>query len=296
MTKKIFFFALMLGTSVSTAFAKVNVVATLPWIGSIAREIGRDQVSVNVLVKPNQDAHYVEAKPSMILAASKADVVMYNGLDLEVGYLPLIVTQSRNSKIQPGQRGNLDCSRYIDPIERPHGEIDRSMGDVHPFGNPHYHFSPRRVLAVAEGMAGVLSDLDPSHAAAYKSNQSVFREKVQARQKAWGALTIRGKRFVAYHKIFEYLADDFGFTITGYVEPKPGIPPSAGYIERLIEKTRESRPNGILTTSIYGRKEVDFLAQKTGVRGVVLPHDVGATPGAKDWFSFMDEALSALVK
>jgi zinc/manganese transport system substrate-binding protein len=296
MTKKIFFFALMLGTSVSTAFAKVNVVATLPWIGSIAREIGRDQVSVNVLVKPNQDAHYVEAKPSMILAASKADVVMYNGLDLEVGYLPLIVTQSRNSKIQPGQRGNLDCSRSIDPIEMPHGEIDRSMGDVHPFGNPHYHFSPRRILAVAEGMAGVLSDLDPSHAAAYKSNLSAFREKVRAKQKEWSALPTQGRRFIAYHKLFEYLAADFGFTITAYVEPKPGIPPSAGHIERLIEKIRDSGPNGILTTPIYGRKEVNYLAQKTGVRGVVIPHDVGAAPGAQNWFSFMDQTLSEIVK
>ncbi len=294
--KKAFFLILMLCASIDPAFAKVNVVATLPWIGSIAREVGKDRVTVSVLVKPNQDAHYIEAKPSMILAVSKADVLMYNGLDLEVRYLPLIVTQSRHSKIQPGQRGNLDCSRFVDAIETPHGEIDRSMGDVHPFGNPHYHFSPRRVLSVAEGMAGVLSDIEPSHAEAYKANLAAFREKVHARQKAWGALPIRGKRFVAYHKIFEYLADDFGFRIEAYVEPKPGISPSAGHLEKLIELLRRTRPDGILTTSFYGRREVEFLAQKTGVKGIVVPHDIGAAEGTDDWLSFMDRVLSALSK
>ena len=145
-------------------------------------------------------------------------------------------------------------------------------------------------------MAGALSALDPSHADAYKANLAAFREKVRTKQKEWNALPTKGRRFIAYHKLFEYLAAEFRFTITAYVEPKPGIPPSAAYIEHLIETIRESRPNGILTTPIYGRKEVDFLARKTGVRGIVLPHDVGATPGARDWFSFMDQALSALVK
>ena len=145
-------------------------------------------------------------------------------------------------------------------------------------------------------MANALSTIDAAHADAYKANLATFREKVRAKQKEWSALPTKGRRFVAYHKLFEYLAADFGFTITAYVEPKPGIPPSAGYIERLIETIRATRPDGILTTPIYGRKEVDFLAQKTGVRGIVIPHDVGATPGAADWFSFMDQTLSALVK
>lgn len=296
MAKRVLFLLWTLSTLTTPASAAVKVVATLPWIGSLAREIGKDKVTVNVLVKPNEDAHHIEAKPSMILTASKADVIMYNGLDLEVGYLPLIVTQSRNSKIQPGQRGNLDCSRFVDAIETPHGEIDRSMGDVHPFGNPHYHFSPRRVLSVAEGMADALSAIDPSGAAAYKANLSGFREKVRARQKQWGALPLKGKRFIAYHKLFEYLAADFGFAIDGYVEPKPGIPPSAGYLEKLIETLRRTRPDGLLTASFYGRREVEFLAGKTGVRSIVVPHDVGAGEGTGDWISFMDRTLSAISK
>ena len=277
------------------AFAKVKVVATLPWIGSVADEIGKGQVEITTLVKPNQDPHMVEARPSMILATRKADILMYNGLDLEIGYLPVLIESSRNPNIQPGKPGNFDCSHFVTVLEKP-VSVDRSMGDVHPLGNPHYHYSPARILSVAEGMAGALSALDPSHADAYKANLSAFREKVRAKQKGWSALPTKGRRFIAYHKLFEYLAADFGFTITAYVEPKPGIPPSAAYIERLIETIRESRPNGILTTPIYGRKEVDFLAEKTGVRGIVIPHDVGATPGAKDWFSFMDQTLSALVK
>jgi len=281
--------------SAPSAFAKVKVVATLPWIGSIADEIGKERVEIAILVRPNQDPHRVEARPSMILAARKADILMYNGLDLEIGYLPVLIESSRNPGIQPGKPGNFDCSHFVTALEKL-VSVDRSMGDVHPLGNPHYHYSPARILSVAEGMAGALSVLDPSHADAYKTNLAAFREKVRAKRKEWSALPTNGRRFVAYHKLFEYLAADFGFTITAYVEPKPGIPPSAAYVERLIGTIRESRPNGILTTPIYGRKEVEFLAEKTGVRGIVIPHDVGATPGAQNWFTFMDQALSALVK
>ena len=277
------------------AFAKVKVVATLPWIGSVANEIGKGQVEVTTLVKPNQDPHMVEARPSMILATRNADILMYNGLDLEIGYLPVLIESSRNPNIQPGKPGNFDGSHFVTVLEKP-VSVDRSMGDVHPLGNPHYHYSPARILSVAEGMAGALSVLDPSHSDAYKANLSAFREKVRQKQKGWSSLSTKGRQFIAYHKLFEYLAADFGFTITAYVEPKPGIPPSASYIEHLIETIRKSRPNGILTTPIYGRKEVDFLAEKTGVRGIILPHDVGATPGANDWFSFMDQTLSELVK
>ena len=281
--------------SATPAFAKVKVVATLPWIGSVADEIGKGQVEVSTLVKPNQDPHMVEARPSMILAVRKADILMYNGLDLEIGYLPVLIESSRNPNIQPGKPGNFDGSHFVTVLEKP-VSVDRSMGDVHPLGNPHYHYSPGRILSVAEGMADALSTIDPSHANSYKANLASFREKVRAKTEGVERPSAKGKRYVAYHKYFEYLAADYGLTIVAYVEPKPGIPPSAGYIERLIETIKETRPDGILLTPYYGRREADFLTQKTGVRGIVVPHDVGATPGANDWFSFMDQALSALVK
>ena len=277
------------------AIAKVKVVATLSWIGSVANEIGKEQVEVATLVKPNQDPHMVEARPSMILATRNADILMYNGLDLEIGYLPVLIESSRNPNIQPGKPGNFDGSHFVTVLEKP-VSVDRSMGDVHPLGNPHYHYSARNILAVAEGMANALSTIDPPHADAYKANLATFREKVRAKQMEWGSLPLKGKRYVAYHKYFEYLAADYGLKIVAYVEPKPGIPPSAGYIERLIETIKETRPDGILLTPYYGRREADFLTQKTGVRSIVVPHDVGATPGAKDWFSFMDQTLSELVK
>jgi zinc/manganese transport system substrate-binding protein len=275
-------------------FAGVNVVATLPWIGSLAKELGRDRVSVTTLVKPNQDPHYVEAKPSMIRAAHKADVIMYNGLDLEVGYLSLIIRQSRNPGIQPGQKGNQDCSRFIDPIDKARGDIDRSMGDVHPLGNPHYHFSPANVLKVAEGVAEALAGLDQANAGFYRANFEAFAGKLGEKRKHWGSLPLGGKRFIAHHRLFEYMAADFGFQITGYVEPKPGIPPSAAHIERLIEDMKNSRPDGILTTGVFGMKEARALSEKTGVRVIVLPNDVGAMPGTDDWLSFMDKAVKSL--
>jgi zinc/manganese transport system substrate-binding protein len=275
------------------ALAGLNVVATLPWIGSLAREIGGDQVRVTTLVKPNQDPHLVEAKPSMILAGRKADILMYNGLDLEIGYLPLILESARNPKIVPGKPGNFDCSRFVNIIDKP-TMVDRSMGDVHPLGNPHYYFSPANVLRVAQGMTDALAELDRANADYYRQNLKAFSAKFDQKQMKWQALGLQGKKFVAYHKLFEYLAAESGFRIVGYVEPKPGIPPSAAHVESLIESMKNDRPDGILTTSYYGKKESESIGGKTGVKVILLPGDVGAMERTDDWFSFMDMVLAAL--
>jgi zinc/manganese transport system substrate-binding protein len=274
------------------ALAKVNVVATLPFIGSIAKEIGKDKLNVTTLVKPSQDPHFAEAKPSMILAARKADIIMYNGLDLEIGYLPRIIESSNNPKIQPGKIGNLDCSQFVSVIEKP-VSVDRSMGDVHPLGNPHYLFSPKNILKVAEGISKVLSELDAGNAAFYKSNLHAFRERLIAKEKQWNSRPLNGKKFVAYHRLFEYLAREFGFQIIAYVEPKPGIPPSAGYLTELVELIKRSKPNAILATEANGKKESEALGLKTGTKVIVLPHDVG-NPGAQDWFGLMDTIINSL--
>jgi zinc/manganese transport system substrate-binding protein len=282
----IFFFA-------TPAFAKFNIAATLPWIGSIANEIGQDKVHVTSFVKPNQDPHFVAAKPSMILDVRKADILMYNGMDLEIGYLPVLVESSKNPKIQPGNPGNFDCSKFIDPIEVP-TSVDRSMGDVHPQGNPHYQLSPKNILRVAEGIAGILSKTDPENAGFYMKNFSSFRKRLEEKQREWSAIPLKGKTFVAYHKFIEYLALELGFEIVGYIEPKPGIPPSASYVEKLVDMIRRSKPNAILSLSYYPQKEVKFLSEKTGVKSIIVPHDVGETEKVKDWFSLMDEVLKSL--
>jgi zinc/manganese transport system substrate-binding protein len=280
-------------TITTPAFAKLNIVATLPWIGSLANDLGKDKVNVKILVKPYQDPHQIEAKPSMILAARDADILIYNGLDLEIGYLPLIIESSRNPKIQPGQRGNLDCSQFINVIEK-HETVDRSMGDVHPLGNPHYHLSAQNIWRVARGMTQALASIDPEQASFYRANLASFEAKLTEKQKEWAKISLKGKRFVAYHRFFEYLALEFNFQIVGYVEEKPGIPPSAGYIEKLLESINKTKPDGIMTTVYYGKEEVDALAQKTGIKSIIVPHDVGSAPGVTDWFSLMDTVLKSL--
>lgn len=293
MRKLIIVFLSILLASAAHAETRLNVVTTLPWIGSLAREIGKDRVSVTTLVKPSQDPHMLEAKPSMILAARKADIIMYNGLDLEIGYLPLILESSKNPTIMPGKPGNFDCSRFVQVIDKP-ATVDRSMGDVHPLGNPHYHFSAANVLRVAEGIAAALADLDQANTDFYRAKFKTFAERLREKQKQWNSLSLKGKRFIAYHRLFEYLAADFGFQIIGYIESKPGIPPSAAHIERLIEDMKRSKPDGILTTALYGKKESEALSVKTGARVIVLPNDVGAGKGLDDWFAFMDAALNSL--
>jgi zinc/manganese transport system substrate-binding protein len=291
--RKIFLSVTLLLAFASHAFAGLNVVATLPWIGSLAREIGKDKVSVTVLVKASQDAHTIEAKPSMILAARKADIIMYDGLDLEIGYLPLIIESSKNPRIMPGRIGNFDCSQFITVLEKP-TTVDRSMGDVHPLGNPHYHFSPSRVMRVGEGMARLLADADKANAAFYLSNYKAFAERVQKKEKEWRAVPLKGKKFVAYHKYFEYLANEFGFHVIGYLEPKPGIPPSASHIEELMELMKQERPDAILVTPAIGVDESESLSEKTGVKVTVLPQDVGSLPGTDDLISFWDNVVAAL--
>lgn len=291
--KRIILAALLILLASTPVFAGTNVVATLPWIGSVAKEIGGDRINIVVLVKPGQDPHMIEAKPSMILAARKADLFLFNGLDLEIGYLPLILEGSRNPGIQPGRVGHFDCSRFVSPIEVP-VSVDRSLGDVHPLGNPHYHFSAAEILRVAGGMAGAMAALDPPGADAYRSNYARFSAKLREREKAWSAVPLRGKTFIAYHKMFEYLARDHGFRIDGYVEPKPGIPPSASHIESLIASMKTKKPDGILITSYQGRKEGSFLSEKTGVKLILMPHDVGSQKGTDDWFAFMDRVMENL--
>ena len=275
------------------ALANLNVVATLPWIGSLVMDLGKDKVKVTTLVKASQDPHYVEAKPSLIVEARRADILLFNGLDLEVGYLPILIESSRNPKIQPGTPGHFDCSQFVNPIERP-TQVDRSMGDVHPMGNPHYHFSPKNILKVAEGIAGGLARIDPVNKDIYRANLNSFVEKFQEKQKQWNGRNLRGKRFLPYHKFFEYLAVEFGFEIIEYIESKPGIPPSAGHVEKLIELMKKTKPDAILTTSYYGTKEVSFLSQNTGIKYRVVPHDVGTTEKCRDWFSLIDQALITL--
>jgi len=286
--------ALLLSLVAATpTFAGLNVVATLPWIGSLAKEIGKEKISVTTLIKPNQDPHYAEAKPSMILAGRKADILMYNGADMEIGYLPLVLQSARNPKIIPGKPGNCDCSGFVRIIDK-QTAVDRSMGDVHPLGNPHYHFSTVNILRVAEGMADAMANLDRANADAYHANFRSFGARFNEHQKKWKTINLKEKKYIAYHKLFGYLEREYGFRIVDYIEPKPGIPPSAAHIEHLIEDMKRSKPDGILVTPAHGLKEAESLAARTGVKVIILPQDVGSMKGTDDWFAFMDTVIAAM--
>jgi zinc/manganese transport system substrate-binding protein len=293
MMRKLVLTVYMILILTSPAFAGLNVVATLPWIGSLAKEIGKDRVSVTTLIKPSQDPHYAEAKPSMILSARKADVIMYNGVDLEIGYLPLILQSARNPRIVPGKPGNFDCSAHVKVIDR-QTAVDRSMGDVHPLGNPHYHFSTMNIHRVAKGMANVMASIDAPNGQLYQANYNGFAARFNEHQKKWKEVNLKGKRFIAYHRMFGYLERELGFKIIDYIEAKPGIPPSAAHIERLIEEMKREKPDGILVTPAHGVDEAKSLSAKTGVRVIIIPQDVGSMKGADEWFGFIDAVIAAL--
>lgn len=280
-------------TWTAPATAKLNIVATLPWIGSLADDLAKDKPKITTLVKPTQDPHYMEAKPSMIIDMRRADLLMFNGLELEIGYLPVLIESSRNPNIQPGTPGFFDCSQFVEVIEKP-ATVSRSMGDIHPLGNPHYLLSPKNIYRVAGGMADILATADPGNAPFYRANLAAWQNKFNEKEKDWKGYNLQGKKFIAYHKYFEYLAQEFGFQIMAYVEPKPGIPPSADWVEKLIETANRMKPDAILTTPYYGTREVSFLAQKSGVKYIVVPSEVGSTPQCKDWFSFIDQVLKLL--
>lgn len=276
----------------SPAFAAVKVVATLPWIGSLAKEIGKDKVEVTTLVKVSQDPHSIEAKPSMIAAVRRADVFMYNGLDLEVGYLPVLMESAKNPAINPGNVGNFNCSVYVTALERP-ASSSRENGDVHPLGNPHYHLSPAQIKKVVIGMGERLAKVDQANADIYRGNASRVSARIDLKTKEWQGRALKGKQFVSQHKFFEYLAAEFGFRILGYLEDKPGIPPGSAHVQTLVSSIVKQKPNAILSTSYHDQKVPQFITSKTGVKTIIVPHDVGAG-GSKDWFSLMDAVIKAL--
>ncbi|MBI5633708.1 MAG: zinc ABC transporter substrate-binding protein [Nitrospirae bacterium] len=292
-----FIYALLMLTIFSIpSFAEVNVVATLPWIGGVAKEIGKDKINVAVLVKSGQDPHFVEAKPSMIVAARNADIIMYNGLELEVGYLPLIITSSRNSKIQPGQNGNLDCSGSVNVIERAKTDLDRSMGDVHSYGNPHYHLSPDNVFKAARAIAERLSSIDGGNSDFYKSRLDIFEKGLREKMKEWDErmAPLKGKKVILYHRDMNYLMERYGIGVVGYIEPKPGIPPTPKHLQSLIETGKREGISAVLVNTYFERRSPSFVAEKNGVKMLMLPIDVLGVPEVRDYISLMDYITNTL--
>jgi zinc/manganese transport system substrate-binding protein len=251
---------------------------------------------VESLSKGYQDPHFVEPKPSLMLTLNRADLLLHVGLELEIGWLPPLVLGSRNPKIQTGEPGNLDCSQAIPVLDVPTVKIDRSMGDIHPQGNPHYWLPPVNARALAKEIAQRLEQIDPSGRAEYEKNLAAFNAKVDAKEKEWAPLVAKmnGVKVATYHKSWSYTSKWLGMTEIGYVEPKPGIPPDPEHLVRLIGVMKQEHATLLLMEDFYNRGTATLVAQKAGATLLDLPTDVGAQPGIKDWFSLVDVLLKKL--
>ena len=279
------------------AQAKVQVVTTIETFADLARRVGGDRVEVKALSHGYQDPHFVEPKPSLIITLNRADLLVHVGLELEIGWLPPLVVGSRNPRIQVGTAGNLDISQGIAVLDVPAMKVDRSLGDIHPQGNPHYWIAPDNALVSAREIATRLKELDGAGAATYDKNLSTFEAKLRDKRAAWEkeAAPLRDKKVVTYHKSWSYVSKWLGLNEIGYVEPKPGIPAPPSYVAQLIGTIRRDGVKLILMESFYARNTVELIAEKSGAKAVVLPSDVGADPSAQDYFSLVDSVLRHLL-
>lgn len=278
-----------------TASAKVNVVASIGDLGALAREVGGDKVDVKVLSAPTEDPHFVDAKPDRILMVSRADLLVFNGMELEIGWLPVLVTNSRNERVQVGGPGYLDASTLVSPKEVPLQKLDRSMGDIHPGGNPHYTKDPRNAVKVAQGIAAKLAELDPKNAAVYRANAARFEADLNARIAAWerALAPYKGTPIVTYHKSWIYFVEWAGLNEVAFIEPKPGLPPSTGHVTNLFGVIRAQKVPIILQEQWYSASTSELLAKNTGARVVKVPGMTGLSQRYADGFN---DLVVAVVK
>ena len=256
--------------------AQLKVVTSTTDLASIAKAVGGARVNVSHVSEGYQDPHFAEAKPSFLLRLRNADVFAFVGLDLEIGWMPLLVDGARNPKIRPGGTGHLDVSQAISALDVGK-RVDRSQGDVHPMGNPHYWLDPENGRKIARLFARKFSELDPRNTAVYEANRKAFEAKLNAAERDWRVdlAAIKGKPVVAFHTSWKYLAAYTGMNIVGFMEPKPGVPPSASHLAGLILQMRRTGAKTIIMEPFYSRKDADFVASKTGATVVILPPSVG---------------------
>jgi zinc/manganese transport system substrate-binding protein len=283
--------------SASPAFAKVKVVTTLQDLTSIADSVGGDRVETFALAKGYQDPHFVDAKPSFILRLSRADLLIVAGLELEIGYLPPLIDQSRNDKIHPGSAGYLDASVGCDILQQPTTQVTRAMGDVHPYGNPHYWTDPSNGLVIARSIAARLTQLDPGGKAAYEKNLAAFEAKLAEKQTEWNAkmAPYSGAKIVTFHDSWPNFAKHFKLDVVGHVEPKPGIPPSPTHTLDIINLISAQKIGVILVEPYFDLKTPKYISNKTGAAVLVFYPSVGGVPEIKDYFALFDYDINAFV-
>ena len=276
--------------SPTSATAKLYVVTTTPDLAAITREVGGDKVDVESLALGTQDAHFVDPKPSFVVKLNRADLYVKRGLDLEVGWAPVLEKGARNANLLPGGPGLVDASAGIAPLEIPGDTVSRAMGDVHPAGNPHYQLDPANATQMARSIAAGLSRIDAANRSYYEERLADFTRRIEARLAEWmqTLAPYRGVKVVTYHKSWDYFAARFGLDVIGTMEPKPGVAPSPAHLAQLITLMQAQRCTLIIKEPFYPENLTRVVAEKTGATAIVLPDAPGGAPGTDDYFSFID--------
>jgi zinc/manganese transport system substrate-binding protein len=290
--------AALLVPTLSRAQAKLNVIATTEDLASIAREVGGDRIVIDSIAKGYQDPHFVEAKPSFILKLQKADLLIVVGRDLEIGWLPPLIQQSRNGKIQVGAEGYLDASLTAQILDIPNGNITRAMGDVHPFGNPHYWTDPENGKRIAKAIADKLVRFRPSDRAVFEQRLTDFTSRLDVAEKRWLTMMApyKGTKMVTYHRSFPNFAERFGLDIVGYVEPRAGIPPTPQHTLDLINDMKRQHVTLLLVEPYFDVKTPNSIGRETGAQVLVMPPSVGGVKEVTDYFALFDYDITLLVK
>jgi zinc/manganese transport system substrate-binding protein len=272
-----------------------EVFACEPEWGALVHELAGDAVQVDVGTSALQDVHVIEAKPSLIAKVRRADLIVCSGADLEVGWLPQLIRQAGNPKVASGP-GYFLASDQITTLEKP-TSLDRSEGDIHPGGNPHFQLDPYRVMAIAKALDARLAELDPGHAAVYQQKLADFTTRWQAAIKTWEAKAapLKGRNIVVHHDSWIYLTQWLGMNQVGALEPKPGVPPTSAHLASLIATAKDSHTLAIVRAAYQDPKASEWLAERTGVPAVALPFTVGGDAGAKDLFGLFDSTIDKLL-
>jgi zinc/manganese transport system substrate-binding protein len=296
----IFSLAVFVFCSQNLKAGDLYVVTSLPSLASITQSIGGDLIEVYSITRGAQDAHYVEAKPSYMMKLHKADLLIYSGLELEIGWLPLLIQGARNDEVAVGARGNLNASLALsgeEILEKPRGEVDRSMGDVHPSGNPHYLLNPYNAIAVVDLISEKLCELDPEHKMQFQNNAAAFikilKEKVSGYEKQAAAL--KGQQVVCYHNHWSYLLDWLGIQAANYIELRPGIPPTPKHKREIIELIKQRQIKVVIISSWKEPSKAQEVAEAGGARLVILPGEAGAMEGTDDYLNWLDYLVSHLI-
>jgi zinc/manganese transport system substrate-binding protein len=259
------------------ASAQLKVVTSTSDLADIASAVGGAHVRVRHVSEGYQDPHFAEAKPSFVLQLRNADIFAFVGLDLEVGWMPLLIQGARNPRVSPGGTGHVDVSQAIAVLDRASGRVDRSQGEVHALGNPHYWLDPQNGRRIAQLFRRKFSELDARNASAYAANAESFESRLTAAERAWASqrALIKDKPVVAYHTSWKYLAEYSRMNIVGFMEPKPGVPPSPSHLAGLILQMKRTGAKVIIMEPWYNRRDADFVASKTGATVLMLPPSVG---------------------